>query len=168
MTTATRLPPLLLGAVIVHTAVAPQLRFFGVAADVLLLVSIAAGIAAGADRGAALGFAAGLLADCLLQTPFGLSALTYSLVAYGVGAFQSTILHTGRWIPMLTTLVASMLGVALFGLLGLVLGQDHLVSVRLVTVAVTVGVLNAVLSPLAVRLMRWAVAPPPIPGVVLH
>lgn len=168
MTTATRLPPLLLVAVIVHTAVAPQLRFFGVAGDVMLLLAIAAGIAAGADRGAVFGFGVGLLADCFLQTPFGLSALTYSLVAYGVGAFQSTILHTGRWIPMLTTFVASMLGVAIFALLGLVLGQDHLVSARLATVAVTVGVLNGLLSPLAVRLLRWAVAPPLVPGVVLH
>lgn len=152
----------------IHTAVAPQLRFFGVAADVMLLLAIAAGIAAGADRGAALGFGAGLLADCFLQTPFGLSALTYSLVAYGVGTFQSTILHTGRWIPMLTTLVASALGVALFALLGLVLGQDHLVSARLVVVAGMVGVLNALISPVAVRLLRWAVAPPRISGVVLR
>jgi rod shape-determining protein MreD len=168
MTAATRLPPVLLAAVMLHTAVAPQLRLFGVAAEVMLLLAIAAGITAGADRGAALGFGAGLLADCFLQTPFGLSALTYSLVAYGVGAFQSTILHAGRWIPMLTTLVASMLGVGLFALLGLVLGQDHLVSARLATVAGMVGVLNAVLSPLAVRLMRWAVAPPLVSGIVLR
>ena len=168
MTTATRLPPVLLVAVMVHTAVAPQLRFFGVAGDVLLLLAVAAGITAGADRGAAFGFGAGLLADCFLQTPFGLSALTYSLVAYGVGAFQSTILHTGRWIPMLTTLMASMVGVVLFALLGLVLGQEHLISARLATVAVVVGVLNGLLSPLAIRLLRWAVAPPLAPGVVLH
>ncbi len=168
MTAATRLPPVLLGAVLIHTAVAPQLRLFGVAADVMLLLAIAAGIAAGAERGAALGFAAGLLADCFLQTPFGLSALTYSLVAYGVGAFQATILHTGRWIPMLTALVASVLGVVLFALLGLVLGQNHLVSVRLITVAGLVGLLNALLSPIAIRVMRWAIAPPLVSGVVLR
>ncbi len=168
MTTATRLPPVLLVAVMVHTAVAPQLRFVGVAADVMLLLAIAAGIAAGAERGAAFGFVAGLLADCFLQTPFGLSALTYSLVAYGVGAFQATILHTGRWIPMLTTLVASVLGVVLFALVGLVLGQDQLVSARLITVAGMVGLLNALLSPVAVRLLRWAVDPPLTSGVVLR
>ncbi len=43
MSTATRLPPVLLVAVVLHTAVFPQLRVFGVAADVLLLVAIAAG-----------------------------------------------------------------------------------------------------------------------------
>ncbi len=168
MTTATRLPPVLLGAVVLHTAVFPQLRVFGVAADVLLLLAIVAGLSSGADRGAAIGFGTGLLADCFLQTPFGLSALAYSLVAYAVGAFGSTILHTSRWIPVLTTFVASVGGVVLFAVLGLVLGQEHLVSLRLAPVAAMVGVLNALLSPLALRVMRWAVTPHPVSGPVLR
>lgn len=168
MTTATRLPPVLLGALVLHSAVLPQLRVFGVAADVLLLLAIAAGLTSGADRGAAIGFGLGLLADCFLQSPFGLSALTYSLVAYVVGAFGSTILHTGRWIPVLTTLAASTGGVVLFAVLGLMLGQEHLVSLRLASVAAMVGVMNAVLSPLALRTMRWAAAPHPVSGPVLR
>ena len=44
-----RLPPVLLAAVLVHTALAPNLRVFGVSADVLLLLSIAAGVAAGPE-----------------------------------------------------------------------------------------------------------------------
>ncbi len=167
MTAATRLPPVLLAAVVLHTAVFPQLRVLGVAADVLLLLAIAAGLSSGAERGAAIGFGTGLLADCFLQTPFGLSALAYSLVAYAVGAFGSTILHAGRWIPVLTTAVASAGGVVLFAALGLVLGQEHLVSLRLATVAAMVGVLNAVLSPFALRMMRWAVAARTVSGPVL-
>lgn len=159
---------MVLVAVVLHSAVLPQLRVFGVAADVLLLLSIAAGLSGGPDRGAAVGLGMGLLADCFLQTPFGLSALTYSLVAYAVGAFGSTILHAGRWIPMLTTLVASAGGVVLFAVLGLVLGQEHLVSLRLATVAVVVGVLNAALSPLALRTMRWAISPRFVSGPVLR
>ncbi|MGI9119234.1 MAG: rod shape-determining protein MreD [Acidimicrobiales bacterium] len=159
MTTATRLPPVLLLAVVLHTAVLPELRVFGVAADLLLLVGIVAGIASGADRGAAVGFVAGLLADCFLQTPFGLSALAYSLVGYGVGAFQSTILHTGRWIPVLTAMVASALGVLTFAAIGSVLGQDQLVSARLATVAGVVAVFNGLLCWPVLRVMRWAIAP---------
>lgn len=168
MTTATRLPPVLLVAVLLHTAVFPQLRLFGVAADVLLLVAIAGGMSAGPDWGAALGFAAGLLADCFLQTPFGLSALTYSLVGYGVGAFQATVLHQGRWITLVTALVASALGVALFAAIGTVLGQDHLVALRLLGIAAVVAALNAVLAPAAVRVLRWAVEPSLITGPALR
>ncbi|MEA2703532.1 MAG: rod shape-determining protein MreD [Actinomycetota bacterium] len=76
MTPSLRLPPVLLFALILHTAVFPQLRIFDVAPDVLLLFAIAGGLAGGPDRGAVLGFVAGILADLFLQTPFGLSALT--------------------------------------------------------------------------------------------
>lgn len=159
MTAATRLPPVLLIAVVLHTAVLPQLRFFGVAPDVLLLVGIATAVTAGADRGAAVAFGAGLLADCFLETPFGLSALAYSLAAYAVGAFQSTILHADRWIPVLTAFMGSVLGVLLFAGAGAVLGHEQFISLRLPTVALVVGASNAVLSLPAVRIMRWAVLP---------
>ena len=159
MTAATRLPPVLLIAVVLHTAVLPQLRFFGVAPDVMLLVGIAAAITAGADRGAAVAFGAGLLADCFLQTPFGLSALAYSLAAYAVGAVQSTILHADWWIPVLTVFMGSVLGVVLFAGAGAVLGHEHFISLRLPTVALVVGVANALLGVPAVRIMRWAVVP---------
>jgi rod shape-determining protein MreD len=168
MTTAARLPPVLLVLVVLHTAVAPQLRLFGVGAELLLLVAIAAGIAAGPDRGAAVGFVAGLLADCFLQTPFGLSALTYCLVGWAVGAFQTTVLHAAGWIPMMTTLVATALGLVLFVGLGAVVGESQLISGRLVTVVAVASVMNALLSPPAVRAMRWAVAASPVPGLVLR
>lgn len=159
MTAATRVPPVLLIAVVLHTAVLPQLRLFGVAPDVLLLVGIATAITAGADRGAALAFVAGLLADCFLETPFGLSALAYSLAAYAVGAFQETILHADWWIPVLTTFVGSVLGVLLFAGAGAVLGHEEFISLRLPTVALVVGAANAVLGLPAVRIMRWAALP---------
>ncbi|HUF32966.1 MAG TPA: rod shape-determining protein MreD [Acidimicrobiales bacterium] len=168
MTMATRLPPVLLVAVLLHTALAPQLRVFGVAADLMLLIAVAAGVAAGADRGAIVGFGAGLLADCFLQTPFGLSALAYCLVGWGVGSFQSTILHAAWWIPVVTVAAASAAGVALYAGIGAVVGQGHLVSGRLVGIIAVVAVLNAVLSPVAVRVMRWATLSRSAPGLVLR
>lgn len=168
MTTAARLPPVLLAAVVLHTTVASQLRLFDVGAEVLLLVAIATGIAAGPDRGAVIGFVAGLLADCFLQTPFGLSALTYLLVGWAVGTFQTTVLHAARWIPVVTTFVATGLGLVLFAGIGAVVGQGHLVSGRLVTIVLVASALNALLAPLAVRVMRWAVAASPVPGLVLR
>jgi rod shape-determining protein MreD len=168
MTTAVRLPPVLLAAVVLHTAVAPQLRVLGVGAEVLLLVAIGAGIAAGPDRGAAVGFGAGLLADCFLQTPFGLSALTYCLVGWAVGAFQTTVLHAAGWIPVVTTFVATALGLVLFVGCGAVVGQSQLISGRLPVILGVAAVLNALLAPLAVRVMRWSVAASPVPGLVLR
>ena len=167
MSPAVRVPPLLVLGLVLHTAVFPQLRLWDVAADVLLLAAIAGGMAAGPDRGAVIGFFAGFIADCFLRTPFGLAALTYLLVGFAVGLFQTRVLHSNWWIPITTGFVASVGGVALFGLLGAVVGQSQLVSGRLVTIALVVGTLNAVLCPLAVRLFRWAFAGDPRPGLVL-
>ena len=161
-----RVPPVLFAAVIVHTAVSPNLRVLGVAVDVLLLLSIASGIAGGPERGAAVGFACGVLADCFLQTPFGLSALTYALVGYGVGVFQTGVLHSSWWIPAITGMVASVVAVVTFVGLGVVVGQDQLLSWRIVEIAAVIGVLHAVLAPPAVRLMRWALAESDTPSLV--
>ena len=91
-----------------------------------------------------------------LQTPLGLSALVFSLVGYAVGSVQSGILRSSWWIPIFTALVASAAGVVLYALVGGVIGQPNLVTTRLPLIAVTVGLMNAALSPVALRLVRWA------------
>jgi rod shape-determining protein MreD len=156
VTPAVRVPPFLLLAVLFHTAVFPQLRVFGVAADILLLIAIAAGIGGGPESGAVMGFVAGLVADCFLQTPFGLSALVYCLVGWGVGSFQTRILHATWWIPMVTAALASAVGVLLFVVLGLVVGQDQLWSWRVVPIVGVTSLWAAVLCPLVGRAVRWA------------
>ena len=167
MSPAVRVPPLLVLALVLHTAVFPQLRLWDVAADVLLLCAIAGGMASGPDRGAVIGFTAGIVADCFLRTPFGLAALTYLLVGWAVGSFQTTILHARWWIPVSTGFVASVAGVLGFAVLGAVVGQSQLISGRLLTIALVVAALNAVLCPLAVRAFRWAYSAAPRPGLVL-
>jgi rod shape-determining protein MreD len=151
-----RLPPVLLAAVVLHTAVLPHFRVFGVAADVLILTGVAAGVAAGPERGAVVGFAAGLLADCFLQTPFGLTALALTLVAWAVGTFQSRIVHAIWWIPMLTMALGAAASVLGYAILGAVMGEGQLISTRLLVIAPVVGVLDGVAGPLAVRALRWA------------
>ena len=118
-------------------------------------MAVAAGVAAGPDRGAALGFAAGLAYDLMLQTPFGLSALTYAIVAYLVGGLQDSVLRAAWWIPVITATAASMAGVILYGVFGTVLGED-LIGYELVRIAVIVGLLNTIAAPVVVRAMRWA------------
>jgi rod shape-determining protein MreD len=156
MTSHVRVPPVLLVAVVLHTALFPELRVFGVAADFLLLVTISTAIVGGPDRGALMGFACGLLADCFLQTPFGLSALAYCLVGWFVGVFQSRVLHAVWWIPVLTAAVATAAGTLAFVGLGAVVGQDQLISTRLPTIVAVTALWSAVLVPFTVRLMRWS------------
>lgn len=138
----------------IQLGIAPGLGLFGVQGDLLLLLAIAGGVAAGAERGAVIGFAAGVAYDLMLQTPFGLSALTYAVVAYLVGGMQDSVLRAAWWIPVLTAAAASVLGVILYGVFGSMLGED-LVGLALLRTAVIVGVLNAVAAPVVTRAMRW-------------
>jgi rod shape-determining protein MreD len=152
---AVRASLVLVTALTLQLGIAPRLGVFGVQGDLLLLVAISAGVAAGPDRGAAIGFAAGIAYDLMLQTPFGLSALTYALVAYLVGSLQDSVLRAAWWIPVATATAASGAGVILYGVFGTVLGDD-LVGLSLLRIAAVVAVLNTVAAPVVVRSMRWA------------
>jgi rod shape-determining protein MreD len=155
LTVAVRTSFVIITALTIQLGILSDLALFGVQADLLLLVAIAGGIAAGPDRGAAIGFASGLAYDLMLQTPFGLSALTYAIVAYLVGSLQDSVLRAAWWIPVVTATAVSMMGVILYGVLGTVVGED-LVGWDLLRVALIVGLLNTILAPPVVRAMRWA------------
>lgn len=142
-------------ALTLQLGVGNQIVVFGAVGDLMLLVAVAAGLAAGPDQGAVIGFASGLLYDLMLQTPFGLSALTYALVAYAVGSLQDSVLRAAWWIPVASAATASAIGVILYGVFGTVLGED-LIGVSLLRIAAVVGVLNAIAAPVVVRSVRWA------------
>ena len=152
-----RVPLVLLMALLLQTTVIERIRIAGVIPDLMLLMAVAAGITAGAARGAAIGFAAGMLFDLFLRTPMGLGALVFTLVGYGVGVINTGVLRSAWYIPMLTSAGASVAGVLLWAGVELVLGEPIL-PVRLATIAAVVGVTNAVLAPVAVRVVRWSLA----------
>lgn len=158
MTTAVRVAAVLLTALVLHTAVFPSFRIFGVTAEVMLLVAVGAGMAAGPERGVVVAFVAGLLADCFLSTPFGLSALVYSVVGWAVGAFHQAVLPSARWIVMLTGSLATGAGVVLYAVLGAVIGERHLLSSRLALVVAVVAVVGGLLTPATIAVLRWAMS----------
>jgi rod shape-determining protein MreD len=143
------------GALLLQTTLLARLRIFGVMPDFMLLLAVAGGITAGATRGATIGFASGMLIDLFLPTPLGLSALVFTLVGYGVGVANTGVLRSAWYIPVLTAGGASVAGVTLYALIGSVLGE-RMVDGHLVTIALVVGLTNAVLAPVAVKLVDWS------------
>ena len=144
-----------IGALLLHTTVLSRIRLWGVMPDFMLLVAVAAGITAGPTRGAALGFTSGMLIDLFLPTPLGLSALVFTLVGYGVAVANTGVLRAAWYIPVLTAGAASICGVVLYALAGSALGE-RMVNGHLVTIALVVGVWNAVLAPVGVKLVDWS------------
>jgi rod shape-determining protein MreD len=142
-------------ALLLQTTLLARLRVFGVMPDFMLLLAVAGGITAGATRGATLGFASGMLIDLFLPTPLGLSALVFTLVGYGVGVANTGVLRSAWYIPVLTAGGASVAGVTLYAIIGSVLGE-RMVDGHLVTIALVVGLSNAVLAPVAVKFVDWS------------
>jgi rod shape-determining protein MreD len=151
-----KVPLLVLLMLTLQSTLFSGLRNSGLHADTLLLLPITAGIVAGAESGALVGFLAGLTLDLFLQTPFGLSALAYSLVGFGVGTVQGNVIRAAWWIAPLTAIVASAAGIVVYGLVGAMVGQAQLLRGDLPVIAGWVAVVNAPLAVPVVKLMEWA------------
>jgi rod shape-determining protein MreD len=141
---------------ILQIGLAPQFPVFGVVADLMLTMSIAAGIAAGPQRGAIVGFWLGLFYDAIRPELLGLSALTYALVAYGVGSLLVAVITVRRVLAAIVMFVASAVGVLGYAVVAELFGQHTLTNDRLFTIMFVVALVAAVLSPLLVPVARWA------------
>ncbi len=153
-----RVPLVVVTALVLHVAVLSRDRVFGVMPDAMLLLAVAAGLTSGPSGGSAVGFLSGMAVDLFLDTPFGLSALVFTLVGFAMGALGTAILRATWWIPVVAALVGSAAGEVLFALAGAMVGEAGMVTARLALIAPVVGALNAVLAPVAVRTTGWALS----------
>ena len=145
--TRVRLALALAVVLLVHLTMLADVRLTGVRPDAPLLAAVVAGLVAGPERGAIIGFSAGVLADLFLPSPFGLSALVYSLVGFAIGSLQTGILRNAWWIPVLTAFAGSAGGIVLYAALGAMVGETEMVGPRLPLIAALVGLMNALLAP---------------------
>ncbi len=160
---ALRLCLVVVAALIIQDTVMLNLRIAGIHPDIMVLVPVTAGVLAGPEYGAAMGFVAGMATDLLLPTPFGLSALVYTLVGFGVGAAMvagEAQRQTSWWLTPLLALAGTATEVMVFAVLGAVLGQPQMVEVNLAATVTVVAVANAILAPVATLVVAWALDQP--------
>lgn len=153
--------PVKVGAVILTTLILQvslfsKFSYDGARPDLMVLLAIAAGFVAGPDRGAIVGFASGLAIDVLLATPFGLSALVYTIVGYLVGAIGGTVLRASWWIGPVVVALASAVAMVLYALVGELVGVATLDGAPLTAIVVVVGAVNLALAPVAIRALTWS------------
>lgn len=146
---------LLAGALVVQTAVLPQVTYRGRVLDVMLLLAVCAGLVGGPDRGAVIGFLAGAGTDLVVQTPFGMWALVGSVIGWCVGSVYGSYIVGGRVMRQLTVGIALATGTAGYVVLGRLIGQSFLGDVSLLPIVLTVAVGGMILSPLAMRAVAW-------------
>ncbi len=154
MTRATRLAALIFAIVVVQVSVFPHVRLFGVVPDLGLLVALAVGYHEGPEAGAIAGFAAGFAFDLFLATPFGLDALTYAMVGYGIGVFESGLFRSPRWLPSFLGALGGLAGGLLFIGIGVLVGVDAVKGTHGVVVISKAALYDAILAPFVFFLVR--------------
>jgi rod shape-determining protein MreD len=143
----------------IHEALLRGLRIDGVRPDILLGVGIVAAVIGGPEVGAIVAFALALLGDLFVNTPFGLSALVASTVAFLAGSVRFSLGTHTRWAVPILTVLGSVLGEVLWALIGTVLGLPSLLHPHLALIAGVVAAVNLVIAGPASVVMRWVFSP---------
>lgn len=146
-------------ALMIQTTFFADLRVGGVAPELVLAVAVIAGFVAGPQRGAFAAFWMGLAYDVLLDTPAGLAALTFCLVAYGAGLAGEVAFRPTWWFASGSCAVASGIGVVMLFIVSTLIGQD-LVTNSLVKLIVGVALFNALFAPAIMAVVRWSYGRP--------
>jgi rod shape-determining protein MreD len=141
-------------AVLLQSTVFAQLRLLGVRPELLFLVTIVIALLEGPNEGAVVGFACGLAQDMFLDQPKGITALTLTLVGYGVGMAKQYIVSPSPLLPTIVVAIGTALGVAFFEVVAFLLGSFDLPPTEAVRIALLTAAYNAVLTPILYPLLR--------------
>lgn len=155
--TTARMATVLLMAAVLQYSVLSTIRVAGVAPELLLVVAIAGGIVAGEQRGAVTGFAAGVAMDLIMPgRPFGLSVLTFTLVGFMVGRYQTSAASRSRPTVVVIAGVASVLASGAYISLARVFDGADLLNGQFLVVALVVAAWSMVLVLPVTAVVRWA------------
>ena len=149
-----KLALLILVAVVLQTTLLTHFDIFDAAPGLCMLCVLAVAFEDGPESGALFGFAMGIVLDLFLITPLGLSALSFALTGYAVGAFQSSIVRTTPWLYPMIGGLGGLFGGLVFIVVGGVVGQEGLLSVHGVQIVVVTAVWDAILAPLVFPVVR--------------
>jgi rod shape-determining protein MreD len=147
---------LIVSLVVLQTALFPSLRVFDVGPDLLLVATIAVAYERGAETGAVFGFVSGIAIDCFLSSPLGVSALSFALVGYGVGVFQSGLVRSSRWMAPILGGVGGFVGGVLWVLIAALAGQEDLFVATTMRTLVIAAIYDALAAFVVFPFARWA------------
>jgi rod shape-determining protein MreD len=149
-----KLALLILVAVVLQTTLLTHFDLFDAMPGLCMLCVLAVAFEDGPESGALFGFAMGLVLDLFLITPLGLSALSFALTGYAVGAFQSSIVRSTPWLYPMIGGLGGLFGGLVFITVGAMVGQDQLLSMHGVQIVVVSAVWDALLAPLVFPVVR--------------
>ena len=149
-----RLVVVLLVAVLLQTAVAPNLRLLGANPDFALIAVACVALIKGSEVGAVFGFLTGMITAIALMEPFGLAAFVFVLIGFFAGRYAETADLPAGLAPLLTAFVATLAANLMFALAQFLLGRQVPLGFFLGRVLVPSLVFNTLLAAPVYLLVR--------------
>jgi rod shape-determining protein MreD len=143
-------------ALLLQSTVFADLKLLGVRPELLYLVTICFAFLEGPNEGAVVGFVSGLAQDFLLNQPKGITALTLTLLGYGIGLIRQFIVSPSPLLPTILVGAGTAVGLAFYEVTAFLLGAFHGTVAYGVKVALLAGLYNAVLTPILYPVLRRA------------
>jgi rod shape-determining protein MreD len=143
-----------LAALLLQTTVFAQVLLLGARPELMYLVTIVFAMLEGPPSGAVTGFVGGMAQDFLLNKPKGITALTLTLLGYGVGLLRQYIVSPSPLLPVVLVSAGTFVGVVFHGVVSFLLGQLDVSWTYLLRVAALSAVYNAILTPIAYPIIR--------------
>ena len=145
---------LIVTGLVIETSVLGEATLGGTKPQLLLLMTVALAMGEGPALGAGFGFTAGLATDVLTGLPAGLTAISYTVVGYVVGAIRAQVQTPTAWLPVAMEFAATLGGVLLYGGIALLLGQEAAGGRALPIHALFAACYSALLTPFLYPLVR--------------
>ena len=147
---------------IFHLDVSPDLRVAGVAAELPLGLTIAAGLSGGVERGAFFGFFFGFAVDLFFFTPIGLRALVFGAIGWIAGHLFLDRIEESPVVSALAIGAGTAVGLAAFAGIGVALGETVLLESPITRIVLIASLINAVLAVLLMWVAHWMWAVDPL------
>ena len=144
----------LLTALVLQSTVFAQVRLADAKPELVYLATICLAYLEGPSSGALGGFFGGMAEDFLLNAPKGITALTLTLMGYGVGTLRQYVTTPSRFLPVLVVAGATAAGIMFNQLVTFLLGHLEVTAAYVVRVAVLSGVYNGILTPMLFPVIR--------------
>ena len=155
-----RLALVILATIALQFSLLNGIRIGHVHPEIIWLIPAAAGLLAGPELGIVIGFLAGLWLDCLVPTPFGLSALVGASIGYLAGLLEQrgVVVGAGQvvWVGPGLGAAAGLFGVLLFGVIGWLMGDKGFASVDYLVLTILELVVAGSLMMPVLWGVRWA------------
>lgn len=140
----------------VQSSILSEVRPFGGIIDLVAILAVVAGLVAGPRRGGRAAFVFGLVFDLLIATPFGIKGLAYGLAAVSIGLLPAEPISNLKFLTSIICASGAALATLMEGVVAAIFGRSEALSRDLLASMAVTAVLAALLGPLLLRVMRWA------------